>query len=140
MAEERSPFELRSRGALADGAARLEALASEVKSRQAAQCQGPMDFVRQSVSPDEAWSRNYMTQGIGPQVEVAPVTGIALAPPMPAVSIQLPPTPGPVEPVAAKAVIPAREAAGDIGAHLGRPRPRRSWISRLVRPGSWGAA
>jgi hypothetical protein len=138
MADDKSLFERGGRSALADGAARFDALARELKAQQVNQSQGASSTAYQPapVSPDEAWARNFMTQGIGPRVELPNAMSIAPAMQMPmanlAVSFDF----------AAPAAAPANagsgkpEAPSAIGARLGKPEQRRSWLGRMLRPKS----
>jgi len=78
-----------------------------------------------AVSPDEAWSKRFMSMGIGPQ-KAAPIPPLTATRPAPQTK---------TEPVAAAAVRPkaARpEKPQPIGAYIGKP-PRRSLLRRLFR-------
>ena len=140
-------------GSLADGAERLERLIRGVKDRQYSEAlnapQPKSVSSGYAVSPEEEWSRKFMTAGIGPH-DFKPVQ-------MPVVSIAAPstslkPAPKGLEPAitaaapAAKteakaAPRPAEKAApspgsvrpGPIGAVLARPARKRTWFGRLVR-------
>jgi hypothetical protein len=138
MAAEKSPFEKPARSALAAGAARFDGLAKELKARQIAENQGgavSTDYVHAAVSPDEEWARHFMTQGIGPRLDIQPISSVMPSPAMPGVAFDLSPSPAPAH--TAPAIRP--EPSGPIGRTLGRPAPRRSWISRMLRPKSRGA-
>lgn len=127
-------------GSLADGAERLERLIKGVKDRQFSEVHNaPMPKTLRNafaVSPEEAWSKKFMTAGIGPQEFSAHQ--------MPAINIAAPVASTvvfrPVEepPTAAKPT-PAIKAAppvvrpGHIGAALAKPAPRRTWFGRLIR-------
>jgi len=128
-------------GSLADGAERLERLIRGVKDRQFSEAlnapQPKSVSNAYAVSPEEEWSKKFMTAGIGPH-DFKPVQ-------MPAVSIAAPsaalkPAPKALEPaLAAAAPKPAaRKAAsvarpGPIGAAIAKPARKRSWFGRLVR-------
>jgi hypothetical protein len=123
-------------GSLNEGAERLDRLIRGVKDRQFTDAHNaPTPKVVTNafaVSPEEAWSRKFMTAGIGPN-DFKPVQmpSIALAAPAPALR-PLPRVPAP------KAVEPAMSTPGDlrpgsIGQALAKPARKRSWFGRLVR-------
>jgi len=134
-------------GSLADGAERLERLIRGVKDRQFSEAlnapQPKSVSNAYAVSPEEEWSKKFMTAGIGPH-DFKPVQ-------MPVVSIAAPsaslkPAPKALEPaIAAVAPKPAEKAEkkaapspgafrpGPIGATIAKPSTRRSWFGRLVR-------
>ena len=104
------------RDPLAEGARRLEQAARIIKENQLARTRSrvpaPVSEVF-SLSPQEAWDRKYQTHCIGP-VCYPPLAGT------------LPPPDGaPVRPQE-----PARTAS--IGAAVGKPARRRSWLGRLL--------
>jgi len=146
MSDDKPLFEKRGLSAFADGAARFDALANELKTRQIAQVGGasPTAYRPPAVSPDEAWARSYMTQSIGPQLEMPRLASITL-PPMPAISFDFAtPDAVPRKPdFARNNTVPTGGAPLDapepIGTRLGRPAPRRSWLGRLLRPKSQDA-
>ncbi|MGD0192435.1 MAG: hypothetical protein ABSD74_16990 [Rhizomicrobium sp.] len=136
MSAEKSPFEKPARSALAEGAARFDGLARELKARQIAENQGgtvSTDYVHAAVSPDEEWARNFMTQGIGPRLDIQPISAVMPSPAMPGVAFDFSPSPTRAVPQAAP------ETRGAIGTSLGKPAPRRSWLGRMLRPKSRGA-
>ncbi len=135
---------------LAEGAERLESLIRGVKDRQFSDARTAPEPKTVStafaVSPEEAWSKKFMTAGIGPN-DFKPVQ-------MPAMSVAAPaaqalrPAPKDLEPALsvskpapAKAVVaaappqanPGGVRPGHIGAALSKPAPRRSWFGRLVK-------
>ena len=144
-------------GSLADGAERLERLIRGVKDRQFSEAlnapQPKSVSSAYAVSPEEEWSKKFMTAGIGPH-DFKPVQ-------MPVVSIAAPstslkPAPKALEPAitaaapkpverpeikAAPAEMAAKSAApspgavrpGPIGAVLAKPARKRTWFGRLVR-------
>jgi hypothetical protein len=128
-------------GSLADGAERLERLIRGVKDRQFSEALNAPQPKNVSnayvVSPEEEWSKKFMTAGIGPH-DFKPVQ-------MPVVSIAAPSTalkPGPkaLEPAIVAAKLERRAAASPgavrptpIGAAIAKPARRRSWFGRLVR-------
>jgi hypothetical protein len=134
-------------GSLAEGAERLERLIRGVKDRQFSEAlnapQPKSVSNAYAVSPEEEWSKKFMTAGIGPH-DFKPVQ-------MPVVSIAAPsaslkPAPKTVEPaiaaVASKpALKPGKTAAaspgairpGPIGAAIAKPARKRTWLGRLVR-------
>ena len=120
-----------SRSALSEGANRLEQMSRSFSERQGPVLQTPAAEPHAfMLSPEEAWARKYMSQGIGPKPELTPVGSIA-------------PSAGPM--LQPEAVVPAsRVVVG--GAKLqARPEPmgvaiglpgfgrRRSWLDRLLR-------
>jgi hypothetical protein len=146
MADDKSPFEKSGSSAFADGAARFDALAKELKTQQIARIGGASSLTYRppAVSPDETWARNYMTQSIGPQLEMPRMASITL-PPMPDVSLDF----APAEVVPPKPDVARTGEVGTervpldvsqpIGTRLGRPEPRRSWLGRLLRGKSQNA-
>lgn len=127
-------------GSLADGAERLERLIKGVKDRQLAEVHNaPMPKTVSSafaVSPEETWSKKFMTAGIGPQAFsahqmpainiAAPVANTVVFRP-----VEEPPAPAKAAP-ALKAATPVVRP-GHIGAALAKPAPRRTWFGRLIR-------
>jgi hypothetical protein len=151
-----NPFMLNDRpraGALADAAERLGRVASVVKDQQIARNQPghrPPESDVFALSPEEAWSKKYMIQCVGPVCTIQPTVeakqpadAAALLLPRfaagPAVVAQAPQTVAvePSNPVAARADIPARPsrkaAAEPIGLAIGKPVRKRSLIGRLFR-------
>jgi hypothetical protein len=133
-----------STSTLAEGADRLERLIRGVKDRQFSEVHTAPEPKSISnvfaVSPEEEWSRQFMTAGIGPTV-FKPVQ----MPSMPIISANQPlapapkaldPSIGPARP-AAKAMprAPGDVRPGHIGQALSKPAPKRSWFGRLVRGG-----
>jgi hypothetical protein len=115
-------------GSLNDGAERFERLIKGVKDRQLSEVHNaPTPKAVGSsfaVSPEETWSRKFMTAGIGPQTFAAPqMPSIALAAPLPG---------QPFAPAAA-ALPPGDLRPAAIGQALGKPAKRRSWLGRLLR-------
>lgn len=118
-----------------EGAQRLERIILSVKARQLAETRNAPVLKPTSdafsYSPDEIWSKNYMTVGIGPTQRGA--------------------TPGPALPVAFKLPQPPQGAtklqaplvqstahlakSATIGDALAKPVRRRSWLGRLVLGG-----
>jgi hypothetical protein len=127
------------RSALAQGAAKLESFARDLKIKQGGGKRGT-PFVPErttSMSPDELWAKQFMSQGIGPCSDMS-------------VACQLPPanTKFPMQSVppglAAKATqshttvgstnSEPRSAAGSgpMGAAIGKPMQKRSWLGRML--------
>jgi hypothetical protein len=120
-------------GSLADGAERLERIVRGVKDRQLSDAHNA-PVLRPAtnafvISPEEAWSKKFMTAGIGPSDFKAPqMPSIAVAAPMAGSTFQPatretappPPPPGDLRP-------------GTIGHVLAKPARRRSWLGRLIR-------
>ncbi len=144
-------------GSLADGAERLERLIRGVKDRQYSEAlnapQPKSVSSAYAVSPEEEWSKKFMTAGIGPhdfkpvQMPVvsiaAPSTSLKPAPktlepaitavaPAPAGKVEMKAAPKPVEKPQAKAS-PGSVRPGPIGAALAKPAAKRTWFGRLVR-------
>jgi len=152
-----NPFALTDKpraGALADAAEKLGRVASVVKDQQIARNQSGARTPESEVftlSPEEAWSKKYMIQCVGPVCTIQPTVEAAQLPPNaaalllprfapnPAVTAQAPQTVA-VEPQAAsapKAEMPARKSrkatAEPIGLMIGKPVRKRSLIGRLFR-------
>lgn len=122
--------------ALGEGAARFDQMIESMRAQQAA----PAD-VRPATAPNpllhvgprEAWSRQFQSQGIGPEEK-----GLSLADLAPVPNAML------VPPVSGQAIVPDRAAEiaprptiAPMGAQIGRsdkfePR-RRSWLGRMFR-------
>jgi len=133
----------RPRSALADGADKLAKLARTVREQQIADTLGAPRFPVSdvySMSPDEAWSKQYMSQGIGPVPECTAAGGFC---PMPftAAQLQKVAASAPVKPqvsatvvhVAAPEPVPAAASPAQpaqIGQTIGKPYKRRGWFSR----------
>jgi hypothetical protein len=135
----------RRSAALADAADRLDRVVSIVKDQQLARTNTaarPKESEVLSLSPEEAWSKKYMIQCVGPVCTVTPTAEGALllprfAPEAPVrqaaqPSQELAPQKAPAAPAAPKAragkVVPE-----PIGLAIGKPVRRRSWLGRLVR-------
>jgi len=150
MSEETAPLSNSVRSALGDAAQRLDLVAKEVRAQQVASVQSPGTFGAQpKSSPDEEWSKKFMTQSIGPEADLPHLSALAAAPPLPDVSLDF--TPRPAAPPAPAVYAPPPPEA--FGAPLGvgparkappvRPSaapdlqhqepPRRSWLGRLFR-------
>jgi hypothetical protein len=119
---------------LADGAERLERIIRGVKDRQFSDAHNvPVlkpatnAFV---VSPEEVWSKKFMTAGIGPSDFKAPqMPSIAVAAPMAGSTFQ--PTTKDVAPPSAP--VAGDMSPGTIGQVIAKPARKRSWFGRLVR-------
>jgi hypothetical protein len=135
-------------GPLADAAERLDRVINVVKDQQLARNQSGVRRPESEafvLSPEEAWSKKYMIQCVGPVCTVRPTAEGALllprfapAPPRAAMpTMEFAPAAVPA-PAASVPVAPAppqtarREAGpGHIGALLGKP-PRKSFLGRLL--------
>jgi hypothetical protein len=121
----------RPRSALADGAERLARLARTVREQQISEVQGitalPVTNAY-SLSPDEVWSKKYMSQAIGPTLDCARPGGVC---PMP-VAVDAPAVVS-----AASAPKTAEKASAadypQIGQAIGKPYRKRSWVGRALR-------
>jgi hypothetical protein len=120
----------RTGSALADGAAKLARLARTVREQQIAEIQGsnalPVTNVY-SLSPDEVWSKKYMSQGIGPTPDCAKPGGICSLP-----FAQIEPATITLSPPATTRT-DAGTAPVQIGQAIGKPYRRGSWIVRALR-------
>jgi hypothetical protein len=134
MAEMKSLLEGGPRGALSEGAARFDDLARNVKSQQVSQAQGTAPRkvnLMHVASPDEEWSKRFMSRGIGPVPELSRVAGWMPQPPMPKVTLDIVPS---REPVVEKSVSESFAPGAPMGRSIGKPEaPRRSWLGRLFR-------
>jgi hypothetical protein len=132
-------------GPLADAAERLDRVVSTVKDQQRARTESgarPPESEAFVLSPEEAWSKKYMIQCVGPVCTVRPTEAGALllprfapAPaPQAAASLEIAPQKAPevrLEPAAPR----GRKAAPEpIGLAIGKPVRKRSWLGRLFRP------
>jgi hypothetical protein len=142
-----NPFGLSDRprsGALADAAERLGRVASIVKDQQLAHNQSGTRQPESEafvLSPEEAWSRKYMIQCVGPVCTIQPTDTTALLlprfAPAPAVaqaaapSVELAPM-RPAKP-AMTGKTTRKAAAEPIGLAIGKPVRKRSLLRRLFR-------
>jgi hypothetical protein len=128
-------------GSLADGAERLERLIRGVKDRQfseASNAPQPKSVASAfAVSPEEVWSKQFMTAGIGPNVfKPVQMPVVSIAAPAPAATMPMP-APKSLEP-AIMAAKPGAESPGalrptPIGAAIAKPARKRTWFGRLVK-------
>jgi hypothetical protein len=114
---------------LSEGAQRLERVIHSVKARQLAETHNVPVLKPASDafshSPDEIWSKNYMTVGIGPAPRGATASPTAFRlpePPRGTTTLQ--------PPLVHSGTRPAKSVT--IGDALAKPVRRRSWLSRLV--------
>jgi len=121
--------------ALGAGAARFDQLIESVKAQYAPPAEGATAPLATNpllhVSPGEAWSRNFQSQSIGPNVQSLALSDLAAVPR----AMVVPPAPEIVPPKAAE-IAPRPVLAAPMAVQLGRPeklaeRPRRSWLGRL---------
>jgi hypothetical protein len=137
-------------GPLAEAAERLDRVVNVVKDQQLARNQSGVRRPESEafvLSPEEAWSKKYMIQCVGPVCTVRPTAEGALllprfapAPPraaLPTMEIApAAPAPAAVAPAVALVAPPPAQPAlrqagpGHIGAMLGKP-PRKSFLGRL---------
>ncbi len=125
-------------GALLDGAERFDRLARIVKDNQLGRTStGPRPPVTEAfeLSPEDAWSRKYMTQCIGPvcfdPAAEPPVFAKFTAPPEATAQNR---GYGTAEPRRVRSASPkGREPAnsGPIGLVIGKPIRPHSWLGRL---------
>jgi hypothetical protein len=133
-------------GPLAEAAERLERVANVVKDQQLARTRSGARRPESEafvLSPEEAWSKKYMIQCVGPVCTVRPTAEGALllprfvpAPPArtAAVSRAIVPEKAPEIRLNAQARPGVRAAVEPIGLAIGKPVRRRSWFGRLFRP------
>jgi hypothetical protein len=133
-------------GPLADAAERLDRVVSMVKDQQRARTNAVEERPKESevfvLSPEEAWSKKYMIQCVGPVCTIRPTEEGALllprfapAPPLKqaAPSVELAPQKAPE--IKAEPAGPSRRAAPEqIGLAIGKPFRKRSLLGRLFRP------
>jgi len=120
---------------LSEGADRLERVVLSVKARQLAETHNAPVLKSSSdafsFSPDEIWSKNYMTVGIGPSLRSPPTQlGDANAfrlPQQPKGAAKLQP------PLAHAPSLTLKPVA--IGEALSKPQHKRSWLGRVLRGG-----
>jgi O-acetyl-ADP-ribose deacetylase (regulator of RNase III) len=143
-----NPFSLSNKpraGALADAAERLGRVASVVKDQQIARNQSGVRAPEGDVftlSPEEAWTRKYMIQCVGPVCTIQPTEAAALLLPRfaPAAAakqapqnVEIAPQKQPEPLVAAPARSGRKAAMEPIGLAIGKPVRKRSLIGRLFR-------
>ncbi|HVU22471.1 MAG TPA: hypothetical protein VHE09_17195 [Rhizomicrobium sp.] len=144
MANPFMPGERVRSGAFADAADRLGRVASTVKDQQIARNQSggvrPPESEVYVQSPEEAWTKKYMIQCVGPVCTIQPTEAAAMllprfapAPAMKQASQNVAVAPQKTRKNTAMASIPAsrKEAAGPIGLAIGKPIRKRSLIGRL---------
>jgi hypothetical protein len=120
--------------ALGEGAARFDQLIESVKAQYAPPSADAVPPVAANpllhVSPGEAWSRNFQSQSIGPNVQglrlsdLAPVPRAMVVPPAPEI------VPSRASEIASRPVV-----AAPMAERLGKPeklvKPRQSWLGRM---------
>ncbi|MGD0866477.1 MAG: hypothetical protein ABSA49_13065 [Rhizomicrobium sp.] len=142
MAERKNLSDTPPRGALAEGAERLDRIARSARTQPANPAPGsPIDDASRvlAISPDEVWAKNYMSHAIGPKLESSALLGMAPVAHLVSMPKFVPPTelrPEPIvtrtAPIAEQPMIPAVKASGPIGAHIGKPMRKRSWLGRML--------
>ncbi len=130
------------RGALAEGAERLDRIARSSKTQSTSTAPAaPVDDNSRvlAISPDEMWARNYMSHGIGPKLEASPLLGMAPVAHLVSMPKFVPPTelrPDPIvtktAPIAERPMTPNAKPNAPIGAHIGKPMRKRSWLGRML--------
>jgi hypothetical protein len=141
MAELDKFLDAAPKGALAEGAERFARMVDVVKDQQRARTNSGARIVDTDafiLSPDEAWSKKYMTQCIGPVCTIRPTAlgaqGLpgAVAQPQAApadhayVAVEAAPAP------AGRRRRAAKVRLDPIGIAIGKPVRRRSWLGRLI--------
>lgn len=140
MADQKRLSDTAPRGALAEGAARLDSIARSSKTH--ADNNAPNASIDDTsrvlaISPDEMWARNYMSHGIGPKLEASPLLGMAPVAHLVSMPKFAPPTELRTDPIVTKSAPIAEQKLapdvnGPIGAHIGKPTRKRSWLGRVV--------
>lgn len=122
-----------ARGAFAEGAARFERLIQSVKVQQADNGPSPAalpDNPLLAVSPEEEWSRQFRSVGIGPERRGLSPSDLA---PLPR-AMALPEFVAPKPAVAAAPTAELAPKPAAIGAGMGKSEPpRRSWLGRMLQ-------
>jgi len=146
MAERKNLSDTPPRGALAEGAERLDHIARSARTQPANPAPGsPIDDTSRvlAISPDEVWAKNYMSHGIGPKLETSTLAGMAPIAHLVSMPKFVPPTELRQEPVVSKTAalierpsIDDRKSPGPIGARIGKPIRRRSWLGRVLLGGA----
>lgn len=142
MADQKRLSDRDPRGALAEGAARLDSIARSSMTQPAGNAAGNRiedDSRVLAISPDEMWARNYMSHGIGPKLEASPLLGIApvahlVSMPkfVPATELRPEPIVTKSAPVAEQPMILNVKHSGPIGVQIGKPMRKRSWLGRML--------
>jgi hypothetical protein len=142
MADQKKLSNTAPRGALADGAERLDRIARSAKTHlDYTAPNAPIDDNSRvlAISPDEMWARNYMSHGIGPKLEASPLLGMAPVAHLVSMPKFVPPTELRAEPIVTKSapiagqpMVPNVRPSGPIGAHIGKPIRKRSWLGRML--------
>jgi hypothetical protein len=129
----RSPF--------AEAAARFDRVVQEVKERQLARTGARMVVPEATLAlhPEEAWARSFATHAIRPRRGAGgpPLSGF-VAPPADVPKTPVFPVAPPRKTPESHAAPPGGQSGNHIGAQLGKPGPRRSWLGRLFRGPSRG--
>jgi hypothetical protein len=119
--------------ALGEGAARFDQLIETVKAQYAPPADGTQKFATNPllhVSPGEAWSRNFQSQSIGPNVQSLALSDLASVPR----AMVLPTAPEIVPPRAAD-IASRPVVSAPMSNQLGKPerlvKPRQSWLGRM---------
>jgi hypothetical protein len=132
-------------GSLADGVERLDRLIRGVKDRQfseALNAPAPKSVSNAFVmSPEEAWSKKFMTAGIGPseikpvQMPVVPV----MTAPLPTAPAPLKPAPKALEPAITVQTQPQTQARAPASALQAQPpamTPKKTALAPQIAPGA----
>jgi len=141
MADKRKSGEA-PRGPLAEGAERLERLARHLKDSQLARTRsrvGAQPPVSEAfvLSPDEAWAKKYMSHCIGPVCFPASGADVPAFSKLSAKSAASGAHPrvqtSALAPRPAGQTTAVRGSSAPIGAAIGKPARRTSWLGRLLR-------
>ena len=140
MADQKRLSDAAPRGALAEGAERLDRIARSAKTQPAGARTASIDDNRMlAISPDEMWARNYMSHGIGPKLEESPLLGMAPVAHLVSMPKFVPPTELRAEPIVTRSapiaeqqMVPDVKPGGPIGVQIGKPMRKRSWLGRVL--------
>jgi hypothetical protein len=119
--------------ALGEGAARFDQLIETVKAQYAPPADGTQKFATNPllhVSPGEAWSRNFQSQSIGPNVQSLALSDLASVP-----RAMVLPTAQEIVPPRAADIASRPVVTAPMSNQLGKPerlvKPRQSWLGRM---------
>ena len=121
------------RGSFAGNAERLEEAAREIKNKHLSDVQGAPPAPRApGLTAEEAWSRNFMTQSLGPRAGVVNVANLAPMPHSTFVTAEFA-APRVARPGELKRAAPVERAPMSMRIGKEKDARRRSWLGRLMR-------
>jgi len=120
------------RSSFADNAERLEQAAREIKSKQLSDVQGAPPPPRAAgLTAEENWSKNFMTQSLGPRAGLINVANLSPMPHSTFVTAEFAP-PRVAKPGELKRAAPVERAP--MSMRIGQKEERkRTWLGRLLR-------